>query len=421
MRYTVCHDERKGLALLFETTDTDEVKQLPELASLFPKGYFVRAVDRANPNRYYNSWSRQTPPADKKPDMVMVSATLIEQEPDRAKPDEKLAFMFEGKPYEVRLRARYNACLSLFKATGCSTCPDRGIVCLSEAAGFSVPSAFSQPVENDEEFLERVEKQYPKLGDFEFTSPISTKTRSFAERFRKYWEHNFEEIEQNAKDMSNRATQAAETRKFKQINCKICPINDSCDRARHCSGPYPKEDVIIKQCNEELADALKSSEWPEWQLWEMARSMGETAKHSRWNIILTGLKLQGGKIVGTVHRAKGSIEEYGKLKTYEDIAKVFKLALTEKDVDQVKRGPLKDPTLRAILWLTLNSSRAHQSYGWGQRRYVCGIGVTNSHIEVEWTNGSYLSYGGSQLEKISHVASKLTDGHLGNIDHIRVR
>jgi len=235
---------------------------------------------------------------------------------------------------------------------------------------------------------------------------------------RPYWEHDFNEVEANHKKRSEASTQGAETKKFKKTQCSKCPVKDSCDRSRWCKGAYPPAADIITQMDAELTAALASASWPEWQLWEVLRGCGEKAKHSRWQVCLTGLKLQGTDgLRATVHRAKGSITEYGNLKTYEDIAKVFGLALTEDKA----RGAVKEPEIRAILWMALNSHRAHQTYGWGCRRYVCGVGVARNHVMLEWTNGKYMSWGGSELHHIADVAKYLTPGSLAGVDHIEVR
>jgi len=170
--------------------------------------------------------------------------------------------------------------------------------------------------------------------------------------------------------------------------------------------------------NDEFTEELKRSPWPAWQLWEVARGMGERAKHSRWQIILTGLKRQGSDgLRATVHRAKGHITEYGKLKTYEDIAKVFGLALTEEKA----RGPVTDPELRAVFWMVLNTNNAHENYGWGCRRNVVGLGVNGNCVSVQWCNGEkYLSYT-SDLRKIADIAARLSPGTLAGVSKIEVR
>jgi hypothetical protein len=429
MRYTVCsatdnnssrwREDSTTPSLLFETLDVEKVAALPELAKIFSNGYFVSQVAGAQPRN--SSWWGNQKPTPPKMEFVLVSTHLAEQLPDDAKIDTPdLQFFLEGKPYTLNLRQRYNRCLSLFKAVGCTHCPDKGMKCLSEGVGIELPARLS-PAHEAEDLWEHVQEHYTKLGEFTLVKPGSTRTEAFSKAIRPYWEHDFDATEKNHKKRSEASTQGADTKRFKKTQCVKCPIKDSCDRASHCKGAYPPEASIIEEADRRLTAVMKASPWPEWQLWEIARHMGETAKVSRWNVVLTGLKLQGTDgVVATVHRAKGSITEFGMLKTYEDIAKAFGLALIEADVP-AKRGPVKDPTLRALLWLTLKTGRGYQATGWGNRRYITAVGCNDRYVSVLWTNGNWISRYTSDLTKISQVASHLSDGRLGDVDKVEVR
>jgi len=421
MKYTVCLATSRSPALLFQTLDVEKVAALPELEKIFSNGYFVTQVGERNPEArsWYNRNEREPP---EKKLHVLVSTHLKDQNPDEAPLEgADLRFFINGKPHALNLRTRYNQCLSLFKAVGCSHCPDRGMRCLSEGVGFELPQRLS-PAHQEEDLWDHVRENFPKLGEFTLVKPGSTRTAAFSKAIRSYWEHDFEEMEKNHKKRSEASTQGAETKKFKKEQCGKCPIKSSCDRSRWCKGAYPPVEDIVEMSERRLTETLAKSPWPEWQLWEVARAMGATAKVSRWNVMLTGLKLQGTDgVVATVHRAKGDIQPFGMLKTYEDIAKAFDLALTEADVP-AKRGPVKDKTTRALLWLTLKTGRGNKSYGWGCRSYITAVGCDNHSVRVKWTNGSYISdYYDDTLTEISQVASRLSDGQLADIDKEEVR
>jgi len=422
VNYTVCLAVGRSPGLLFQTLDVEKVAALPELATIFPKGYYVTQVGEKNPEaRSWYSYNNQEAPPETK-HHVLVSTRIKAEEPDKATLEEApIKVFFEGKPHSINLRQRYNQCLSLFKAVGCARCPDKGMACLSESVGVTLPAVLS-PSHQEEDLWDHVRELHPKLGEFTLVKPGSTRTAAFSKAIRSYWEHDFDEMEKNHKKRSAAAKDAAETKKFKKTECAKCPIKDSCERASHCKGAFPPAEDIIKIGVRGLAEELKKSAWPEWQLWEVAHAMGATAKVSRWNVMLTGLKLQGADgIVATVHRSKRDIQPFGLLKTYEDLAKTFGLALRKKDVPST-RGPVKDKKLRALLWLTLKTGRGYRRYGWGCSAYIIAVGCTKHSVNVKWTNGSYItSYYDNELTEVSQIASKLSDGRIADINHIEVR
>jgi len=422
MKYTVCLATARSPALLFQTLDVEKVAAMPELEKIFSNGYFVTQVGEKNPEArsWYGYHDHAAPPEKKL--HVLVSTHLSQQEPDKAPLEgADLRFFINGKPHTLNLRQRYNQCLSLFKAVGCAHCPDRGMKCLSEGVGFELPQRLS-PAHQEEDLWDHLRENFPKLGEFTLVKPGSTRTAAFSKAIRSYWEHDFDEMEKNHKKRSEASIHAAETKKFKKTECVKCPIKDSCDRSRWCKGAYPPVEDIIEMSERRLTETLAKSAWPEWQLWEIARAMGETTKVSRWNVILTGLKLQGTDgIVATVHRSKRDISQFGMLKTYEDIAKAFKLALTEKEVPKT-RGPLKDKKLRALLWLTLKTGRGRRRYGWGCSSSIVAVGCTGHSVTVKWTNGSWISsYNDDEITEVSQIASRLSDGELADIDKVEVR
>jgi hypothetical protein len=422
MNYTVCLALGRSPGLLFQTLDVEKVAALPELATIFPKGYYITQVGDKNPDArsWYGYHDHKPPPENKY--HVLVSTRIKAEEPDQATlEDAPIKVFFEGKPHSINLRQRFNECLSLFKAVGCARCPDKGMTCLSESVGVTLPAVLS-PSHQEEDLWDHVREHHPKLGEFTLVKPGSTRTAAFSKAIRSYWEHDFDEMEKNHKKRSEAAQQAVETKKFKQTQCSKCPIKDSCDRARWCKGAFPPAKDIIKEASQQLTAALKSSPWPEWQLWEVARAMGTRAKVSRWNVMLTGLKLQGTDgIVATVHRAKRDIQPFGKLKTYEELAKTFGLAMTKKEVP-ASRGPVKDKKLRALLWLTLKTGRGRRRYGWGCSSYITAVGIDGRGVGVKWTNGSYISdYNDDHITEVSQIASRLSDGQLADVRHIEVR
>jgi hypothetical protein len=444
--YTVCHayDARNArsdaLALLFNTPDTKKIAGIPELSEIYPNGYFVTSIsDIKSGDPYRHSYYQRQRYSHNPAPYTMVSIFATYPRPDEAKLNsEDICFFVNGKTYQVNLRTRYNHCLSLFKAVGCAQCPDNGLPCVSQEAEELIEldkkltdaerpvyfneTAFSNNTEflndiDDIEFLKYLQRKHPSLGDFKLVKPGSTSPRSFHSTFRPYWDHDFSLVPRNEKEKSDAASRAARTRKFKKEECPQCVIKDSCSNASRCDGRYPPQETIIKQANAELTAAIAGSILPEWAIWEVARGAGQTAKHSRWHIMLTGILLDrygNGSLRATVHRAKTDIDEYKRLNTYEEIAEVFNLAKTEKDVPP-ERGPLRSFELRAVWWLALLArSTARRATGWGGSRYVVSIGVDEkTGISLEWTNGRDISHWHSNnLRKIEDVSRCLTPNSL---------
>lgn len=419
MNYTLCRDHNDERALLFETLDLEKVGQLSELSKFFPAGYAVRYVGAKKPQKWVDGKWTIVEATKENAKSVMVSETPLEFAPDEAAFDRpSTLFYVEGKRFEVNLRTRYNECLSLFKAVGCKNCPSRGIKCLAEGAKIELtPRAPINNFTDEDEFLDELEERHKKMGDFDFVHPSRTRVKNeFSSKFREYWEHSFEAISRNAEELSERAEKAAVSRAFKKDQCSKCVISNSCEAFRHCKGAYPPLADIVTQANAKLDAVLAQTKLPAWQLWEIARNMGKTAKHSRWNIWLAGLTLRGSDgLVPIVKRAKLHIDAY-RLNTYDEIAKVFDLATKEEDAGK----PVTSPDTRAIWWMALNTPNASKHYGWGSYRYLAGIGIDDTRVTVQWTNGKYLA-GTSELGCVADVAEILSYGRLATINKIEVR
>jgi len=423
--FTMCTGTRKGFALLFDSTDTVALSQDPVLRSLFPAGYFIHA--EAERSDQYGSYGSRYETAISKsdPKFTLVSTELPRANPDYATLDTPpQIFCIDGKMHEINLRQRYNKCLSLFKAVGCSSCPDLGQRCLSEAVGVEVPLAISAGLIPDglDEYslMQKYIDDKMRIAGHDFITPTATRTADFQPTFRPYWQHDFSVIDINKKELSKRATDAAVSRKFIKTQCAKCILKDTCAAYRYCKGAFPPEQEIIDTCLPRLDEVFKNSDMPAWQLWALARGAGACAKHSRWNIILTGLELQKDKLVATVHREKCYITPYRTLKTYEEIAKVFKLPMTEAETVDTAYDPVTNPGILAAWWVALNTHNPHQAYGWGLRRDLIGMKVMNTAIETIWTNGRYVSYHGD-MYKIADVSKVLSYGRLAGIDKLEIR
>lgn len=403
MYYTVCYarmHSKRG-ALLFATTNTEEIAKEPILANLFPQGYLVAGLGGH----------------------ALVTTLLDTTPPDEATIETpKIIVYRDGKRWVIDLRKRYNSCLSLFKAVGCARCPALGAECIAEEIDQPLPPHLAPEVDG-EELFETLSRSKPMIANHIFVPPARTRKEAhypFVARLRPPDEHDFSLITENTKALSERSMSSAETLKFKNTECVKCPIKGSCTQYRHCQGPYPAEQEIIDTCNRLLEVELKASSYPEWQIWELARAIGEKRKHSRWQIVSTGVVLQGTQgFVPTVYRAKGRIEKYHRISGYEEIAEVFSLAKEEKDAV----GPVTDPLLRAVWWLALKGvgTYGRRGGGWyGGEDKAIGVGVDQARVTALWARGSYLN-GEVSLYTINDVAARLTLNRLEGFEKQHVR
>lgn len=403
MYYTVCYAQKRSKrgALLFATTNTEEIARDPVLANLFPQGYLVISGEK----RALVTTLLDTTPPDE--------ATVITP---------KVVVHREGKQWTIDLRKRYNSCLSLFKAVGCANCPSRGAECISEEINEPLPTHLAAEVDGDELF-ETLSRSKPMIANHIFVPPARTRVEAqypFVARLRPPEEHDFSLVTENTKSLSERSMSSAETLKFKNTECVKCPISGSCTRWRYCEGPYPAEEEVIEVCNAKLAVELAASSYPEWQIWEMANVVGKLTKHSRWRIISTGVALQGTQgFVPSIHRAKTRITKYSGFSGYEEIAEAFGLAKEEKDAV----SPVTDPLLRAVWWLALKGVGSYGPHrgGWGGGQdKILGVGVNAKVVTALWGRERYLS-GSVNLYTINDVAARLTHQRLEGFEKQQVR
>ena len=409
--FTVCDGPHGDAGLLFsDTAASTTVADEPFIRELFSNGFFSVPISRASTRGWYS----------RKQGTEQLVHTLVCPNVNLPMPDEAplgaapVVFYKDGEKIEVNLRQRYNQCLSLFKAVGCNQCPEKGLPCLSEGAGRPIGQNGSAAIDSDD-LLEKLKKTKPEIGGYAFVHPSLTKRKTFSKAIRSWWEHSFDEIDSNKKELSRNSSNAAQTKKFKKTYCSVCPIQSGCDRARSCKGPYPRENVLIQESVAALNEVVKTSPLKPWQIWELNARVGDRAKHSRWEVVLMGVQYKKDVgLVPCVFRAKTSIVEYQNLKTYEDIAAVFNLATKEEDA-----APAPTDQKRLALWW-----QALQLHGWGKRgwapRFVIGAAARNEKVSVHWAHNRYLGWDTS-LFGFGDISSQISYGRLPGADQEYVR
>ena len=430
MNYTYCRinnvskydeDAVDYIGLLFDTLD-ERIYTAPEIHTLFPQGYYATPVVLRYPGGvFYPSPTRPLPPV---PSHTLISTIPLTDLLDAATADSPLLCYCIGEhAYTIHPLEHYNKCLSFFKVTGCTTCPDVGTPCLVRA----IDPPYTPPIRPNISSGYFFTLREPLAGHT-YVPPHYTKKETFAKNLRPYWEHNLtpDNISDNQEAASTRAKRSAESRAFARTECARCLISTGCDtyRRRRCEGHYPAAGAIVKQCLPRLTAAFKASKWPKWQLWEIALNVGATGKHRRYNLTLTGLRLDGNNgIVPSVYRSRGAVR-YTNITTYEEFATVFNLCTMRPASGGAPFSSLTRDT-RAVFWLALTSYRARQSYGWGMSRHVAGIGITsniagsNTSVCVQWAGETSLHYTNT-LRYIHDVASYMTPGYLEGVSQVQV-
>jgi len=400
-QYTVCNDPP---GLVFNTVNILEVVEDPALSQLFPTGFYATVQECKSPRyvRYYQT--------DYKPkyDRTVITLVSLTDDPDKATHDTAPSILHvNGVTHQINLRTKYNACTSLFKMAACSECPDNGLPCVREY--LKLPETTHVPRIDTEDLLASVEALHLDIAGHAYVSPSHTRYKAISAKLRPYWEHRFDFVEENIRNASRRATDAAETRSFKKKECTKCVVANRCFREKHCTGAYPSQDEIIATCTAELDDAISRSELTPWQIYELGRNVDARAKHSRYQLVLAGLEIHRDVLGPAIYRAKTNIATYPHLKTYNAIAEVFGLAKTETEVTT---PPNTDQLLRAVWWLTMKLPRHASSRGWGTGESGhLGAGLAAYHVNTVITGDRYL-HGTVQYTELHHTAR---NGHLPSI------
>lgn len=407
--YTVCTGVRKGLALLFDSQNTADIAKEPALKKLFPRGFFAILVGYDAPkNKWYRGYYNRNRSPDKR---VLISNDIEYPLPDGAKLDDPPVGYYRGDALHlVNLRTRYNNCFSLIKAVGCDNCPDKGSVCFSEAVSqqYNVDLSGASSTDADVDFesaLELLRAARFTIAGHTFVEPTKTRTTEFSATERPYWEHDFSRVENNAKEMSERSTKAAKTRRFAKEHCRKCPLDKGCGRASHCNTRYAPADVLVKHGVEKVKQAIQGSALKPWQIWTLNNHEGAMSKHSRWNIVLGGVQLSDNVFVPSIYRSKTDIEPYKNLKTYEEIADVFGLPKEEKSAVMPE---YTDDVLG--LWWQVLKLHGHSSRGYSPK-FLMASSVQSAGVRIQWAKDRYISWSDS-VKEFKHISSKIYYGRL---------
>lgn len=422
--FTLCTGvTTRRLGLLFNTQDTTAVVNDPAIKTFFPKGFFAIQVTNESPRRHgwfkgsYNIRNKGTK-------RVFISEDIEYPLPDAAKLDDPpIGYYRDGRLNLINQRTRYNSCYSLLKAVGCGNCPDRGATCFSEAIEQQVgptPATDTTPPTEDaldfDDAIALLKKNKLVIAGHAFVEPTKTRVAEFSAASRPYWEHDFSQVEQNTKDMSERAVNAAKTRRFSKQHCKVCPLDKGCERARHCTTRYEPEPVLVKHGVESIKKAVENSHLKPWQIWTLNEKEGTTSKHSRWQIVLAGVALSNDVFVPSVYRSKTNINQYLKLKTYEEIADVFDLPKREEDARYKDSHHIPDEMLG--LWWQVLKLHGHSSRGYSLK-FLLGSSVEPTGIAIQWAKNRYLTWR-DHVKNFYQVSSKIYYGRLPDAPYVDI-
>jgi hypothetical protein len=217
--------------------------------------------------------------------IVTNSPGFLPMLPDRAGFDDIVQVGVRGQAREFSLRDRYNSCLSLLKATvGCEKCPDRLGACLRDMLDAQRESSAHVP--DEDEMKAAFVNLKTQIAGFTFVSPVLTGDE-FDYMFRHWKDHDFKCIDATRDVLSQRARDAAETRRYMRAECDNCEAK-RCSKATR--GTCMKwawgrlatsdeiDEYVLKQWLPRYT-GFKSNPLRPWQFWVLARASG---KEGRW-------------------------------------------------------------------------------------------------------------------------------------------
>lgn len=311
--------------------------------------------------------------------VVVTASPRFYPSPDHAGSDDPPLTIFnDGEVKYVNLRKRFNDCREFVKlAMGCGKCPLYGTQCIGKYLGMpptEVSGEFQNPDKAD--LKDAFKNLTSQIAGFTYVSPSLTipdyiqESGSFLHTLRHPSEHDFTQIKANQERRSANASEAANSRWFKQNHCKVCPYKNSCNNFRRCSGAYPEEEayakIILERWNERMADKERNPFEP-WQFWAIARGADRKTKYQRAEVILEGMIWSGGFRAG-IRRNKTNIYRVTSFTDYATVAEMFNLPKTEAECTYGWQRPESD--LAVALWFeTLELRAAHSKGGWGGTSY----------------------------------------------------
>lgn len=459
--YTICDGgwshtrSYRSTALVFNRVGLKDLENEPYLNELFPEGFYVSEVTKDGRSEY--TWDGRL--IDPRPSN---ERTVISAEPIRASacpPDEAvlgqapLVFCKGGRRTEIDIRKRYNACLSLFRLSGCRDCPMRGKECYAEYLGGvdKVPAGdnanegggSTEWKELKDVFARfqrklRREDTLPDVAGHTFVDPGLTRLNAFDDRLRPATQHSFANVERNDEANKRRGAAGAETRKFQRLNCVKCPLNGACKRASHCPGPFDSEQNILKAAAEKFDAALKRSDFSKEQLLHLALAAKSQSKISRYKIVLVGLELgtttdYKKMIRPTVVRKTDYMREFchASMQTFDDYARLFELSGTVNNLATALWDTVEG---KGLTWIALESLGRYAPAGWGSSYHAIAVSVETVRDyrldrdedtasvyravpAVQWAQQRWIGYTAT-LSNLKDVSLKIKDGEIPGFPHL---
>jgi len=362
----------------------DDVKQLtkdPLVSQIFPGGYFILPSD------------------DMEGDVIITANDDYTVLPDQAIPETPLLRIIDNEEIrEVNLRQRYNDCRSLVKAVGCTSCPDKGLRCITRAfgPGQSFDHANFDKHADDDTAKELFKNRKTKIGAFTYISPKLTipEDHTFVPSYRHYADHDFSRIEENSSNISEANAKAADGRAFKKKQCSKCPLKTACSNYRSCAGAYPSDEEMTKAILASWETKLKEGPFEPWQFWAIARAAGRTGRYRKKSVTLQGLRHTRHGWVAEIWRSKCDVSHLTDISSYKELQDLFDLPDEERVKEYVGwQRPEDDRAVALYLILTeQNRSRMHRG-GWGGDYYtLVHKRLDGNGVNVQFGGPRYMRY-----------------------------
>jgi len=326
-------------------------------------------------------------------DQILVHQTLeLIPLPDTAPLDVSPVLLCrkDGPPIKIDTRRLFDTCSSLFRAIGCTNCPDKETACISRVYSETQPYFNELNSKTDfSDLRETFKNRQTKLAGFMYISPMLTRVSASYDHFAPYqrsWgDHDFKQVKSWSKQRSKANEVGAERRQFKKTQCITCPLRLHCQyscRSRYCTGAFPSEPAIDAQLLEVYTRFAHSTKLKSWQFNVIAQMAGAEGIIGRRHCILDGFVRRADMLVIQAHRNKTDaqlVQEWRPiLRDYESVAAYFELPKTEDEA----KAQLHDVTdcAKALWAASLDSTHvARQSAGWGYCKDYIGYRKLRPH------------------------------------------
>lgn len=217
--------------------------------------------------------------------LIVTASPKVIPFPDKAQAGDVVDIVQGGKRIQLPILARFTACTEPMRdILGCAECDKAGFECLTGKPAVTPAFAAASPVtarDLEDAVKEAFKHSKTTVAGRVYVSPTtvaSDDAGAIPQSLRDSSEIDWSAFEERTEALKQNAAAAAATRKFGRENCSKCPAKPACEgRQRRCAGRFPDAATITAKVLAEWQPRLDKSNFEEWQLYAIARHVGDTS------------------------------------------------------------------------------------------------------------------------------------------------